>query len=340
MDETLRKQIEKLLVGQSTRDERRTLRELLERGALDDFFDREAERFLKNDTLDDMAGLTPEKHSEILEYIRNYEQSVIPISRPVWRRPWVVAAAAIAIFVVSGIGYYRSTYLQSDFVSEKTAPRTFTGRSYVQIPDGSTALLDEGSTLTVLPGFGDGTREVMLEGRAYFDVEHDPSRPFIVRTGQIVTTVLGTAFLVDTDSQKNQITITVTRGKVAVGDGKTVYDQLTPDEQLVVNTADLKFEKRNVNSEELDDWKTSYLILDDVTMERAAELIGERFNVDVSIENEDVRRCVVSVWFVNNEDLDAVMTVLSKLRQATYTINGRKVSVIGGTGCTSRVEGL
>lgn len=324
-----------MLEGQCTLEERKALLQLLKHGGLDEFFNEEADRFLMNDSPE---GIAPEKLSVIREYIRNYEgPAVIPIDRPTRSRVrWAVAAAVAALVTVAGLGYYGMNSIQVDSLAMNENPFTVTGRSYVRIPDGTTALLDSGSTLTVSPDFGKGTREVNLQGKAFFDVKHDPSRPFIVRTGKIVTTVLGTAFLVDTDSKSGQVTITVTRGKVAVGDGKTIYDHLTPDQQLTVNTTDFRFEKKTANVEDIDSWQSGYLILDNVTMGQAAKLIGERFNVEVSIENDDVRQCVVSVWFVNNENLDVVMTVLSKLRHATYTINGKKVTVTGGTACTTQ----
>jgi ferric-dicitrate binding protein FerR (iron transport regulator) len=331
VDNNLKQRIEKLLAGECSSEERKALLQLLKHGDLDDFFDWESDRFLQEDAPEGAPAIPPEKLSAIKAYIRNHERSVISLNAGGWNRRWAIAAA-VALFVAAGLGYYKLRDVQQESISGNN-PYTVTGRNYVRIPDGSTALLDEGSTLTVLPGFGKASREVKVQGKAYFDVTHDASKPFIVHTGPIVTTVLGTAFLVDTRSNKDQVTITVTRGKVAVGDGKTVYDQLTPDQQLTVNTTDFRFKKRTVNAEEVNAWKTRYLVLDDVTMEQAARRIGERFDVSVTIQNEDVKQCVVSVWFVNNEDLEMVMTVLSKLRNATYTINGKNVTVTGGTGC-------
>jgi len=333
VDNNLKQRIEKLLAGECTGEERKALVQLLKQGNLDEFFDRETERFLYEDAPNGVPAIPPEKLSAIKAYIRNHDRKVVSLDTRGANRRWAVAAA-VAIFVAAGLGFYRIGQRQHESVSA-SEPYTVTGRNYVRIPDGSTALLDAGSALTISPDFGKTTREVQIQGKAYFDVKHDPEKPFIVRTGQIVTTVLGTAFLVDTRSNKDQVTITVTRGKVAVGDGKTVYDQLTPDEQLIVNTTDFRFEKRTVGAEEVDEWKTSYLVLDNVTMEEAAKPISERFHVNVHIQNEEVKQCVVSVWFVNNEDLEMVMTVLSKLRNANYTIKGRNVTVTGGTGCVT-----
>lgn len=64
----------------------------------------------------------------------------------------------------------------------------------MRLPDGSTVLLNEGSELSYSTSFGKQAREVTLTGEGYFDVQHNLSKPFKVLTGNVTTTVLGTAF--------------------------------------------------------------------------------------------------------------------------------------------------
>jgi transmembrane sensor len=69
-------------------------------------------------------------------------------------------------------------------------------RAQFRLPDGTEVLLGAGSTLRHPRAFADRSREVMLEGEAYFTVEHDERRPFRVRAGDLIATDLGTEFLV------------------------------------------------------------------------------------------------------------------------------------------------
>lgn len=62
----------------------------------------------------------------------------------------------------------------------------------VVLPDGTEAYLYASSKLTYPSSFVGGTRDVVLEGEAYFKVTHDASHPFIIHTANATTRVLGT----------------------------------------------------------------------------------------------------------------------------------------------------
>lgn len=65
---------------------------------------------------------------------------------------------------------------------------------HLTLPDGTTVVLQANSRLRYPEKFTGNTREITLSGEAYFDVAHDAQKPFIIHTGKIRTTVLGTAF--------------------------------------------------------------------------------------------------------------------------------------------------
>jgi transmembrane sensor len=196
----------------------------------------------------------------------------------------------------------------------------FSDRQVVRLPDGSTVLLNKGSELSYDPDqFGTKNREVNLIGEGFFDISHDPSRPFLVHTGKITTTVLGTAFNINSFLHKNEVRVTVTRGKVQVGDEKTTYAMITPDQEIIVNTATNAFVKQTVKTEVVTEWKDKFLIMDNVTMSEAVDLIGGRFNVRLVFANEDLKKCRVSASFLNDEDLDHVLKVIGTVNQITFT---------------------
>lgn len=62
----------------------------------------------------------------------------------------------------------------------------------VVLPDGTEAYLYAKSKLTYPSAFVGNTRDVVLEGEAYFKVTHDASHPFIIHTANATTRVLGT----------------------------------------------------------------------------------------------------------------------------------------------------
>lgn len=86
----------------------------------------------------------------------------------------------------------------------------------INLPDGTSVILKQGSSLRYAAKFNGHTREVHLSGEAYFEVKKDPSRPFLVYSNELVTKVLGTSFSVKAWKDDKKFKVTVTTGKVAV----------------------------------------------------------------------------------------------------------------------------
>jgi transmembrane sensor len=89
-------------------------------------------------------------------------------------------------------------------------------RARFRLPDGTEVLLGAGSTLRHPRAFAERSREVTLEGEAYFAVEHDEHRPFRVRAGDLIATDLGTEFLVRAYPEHEGARVVVRSGTVAV----------------------------------------------------------------------------------------------------------------------------
>lgn len=139
-------------------------------------------------------------------------------------------AASIAACVVFAGGYI--DHVSHDYVTGAGERRA------VALADGTRVLMNGDSALDV--SFKDGTRKVTLaRGEAYFDVVHDPSRPFTVAAGGGRVRDIGTAFSVR--RQGDGAVVTVARGEVEVevdpaGAG-LVHPVLTADEATVYGGA-------------------------------------------------------------------------------------------------------
>ncbi len=105
--------------------------------------------------------------------------------------------------------------------------------STIQLPDSSTVDLYPGATLQYPQKFSSLKRDVQLEGKAFFSIKHQKSRPFTVQTGMLKTIVLGTSFWVDATKNNKVISVKVKTGKVGLvsGDQPTVF--LLPSERAV-----------------------------------------------------------------------------------------------------------
>jgi ferric-dicitrate binding protein FerR (iron transport regulator) len=101
-----------------------------------------------------------------------------------------VAAAVILLFFV-----FKNRF---PGFREKEAMRSFASangeRKTLQLPDGSGVTLNGGSKISIPGNYGSASRDIYLEGEAFFDVKHNKELPFIVHTPAMDVKAVGTAF--------------------------------------------------------------------------------------------------------------------------------------------------
>lgn len=207
-------------------------------------------------------------------------------------------------------------------------------RRFINLPDGSTVALNENSSIEVGKHFiVNGKREVYLTGEAYFDIVHDFSRPFIVHTGKIQTTVLGTAFNINASSKTGTVIVTVTRGKVKVGDKSRTFNVIDPYEQMVFNRNLTRHFKKPIDVGPVVAWKNEDIYFDDVTISNVAGQLKERFNVSIIFSNELIRDCRFSATFLKTQSLEQILNVIAEFNQIKYHYKDKNTIVLDGHGC-------
>lgn len=204
---------------------------------------------------------------------------------------------------------------------------------WIKLADGTSVHLNDNSRLIYPASFaGKKNREVTLIGEAYFDVKHQNAHPFIIHTGNINTTVLGTAFNISAYRAAVAVTVTVNRGKVMVQKGKQTIAVLTPNQQLAWTAQNQTPVKETVNASQALVWAAGDLIMDDITLETAAAMISKRYGVKVEFKNDKVRACRFTAAFLNRNDLNQVLRVVGEISGATLELKNGTV-FIDGPGC-------
>jgi transmembrane sensor len=140
-----------------------------------------------------------------------------------WREPalrW--AAAAMLVLGGAGAAWWLPKYTPAQVATATPPAPKWVRRTNTKLPqetielaDGSLVTLYAGSTLKYQEGVASGRREVYLVGQAFFKVAKNPARPFLVYTDKLVTTVLGTSFLVTAYTNKKSW-VAVREGRVSV----------------------------------------------------------------------------------------------------------------------------
>jgi transmembrane sensor len=147
---------------------------------------------------------------------------------------WAAAITGIVLAAWSWSAINNNKHKEeNEFIAKKGS------KTRMLLPDGSTVWLNAGSGITYDPGFSGNTREVTLQGEAYFDVVKMPDKPFIVHAGNINIRVLGTAFNVKSYTEEPNVETTLIHGLVQItrttdkpGQAQAIY--LHPNQKIVL----------------------------------------------------------------------------------------------------------
>jgi transmembrane sensor len=194
----------------------------------------------------------------------------------------------------------------------------------LMLPDGSMVKLNSESSLKYPTSF-DTQREVHLQGEAYFEVERDTLKPFIVETGEVRTEVLGTSFNINYSPGDSMVQVAVTSGKVAVT-SQHVNEKfyLLPREVLTCETA--KFTKSYFDEDLLLGWKDGILAFENAGIDEITGRLSAWYDVDFEIKGSTGMKRKFSGKF-KNRTLRDVLKGISYSSNFEFSIQQDKVII-------------
>jgi transmembrane sensor len=269
--------------------------------------------------------------TEIEETISEPKVVVMPPRKTLWRS----IAAVAALLAISFTVYLEWSVIQSKLhtVQLTTLNVSANQKKQITLADGSRVWVNAGSELKYPKDFTGTTREVYLSGEAYFDVKHDATKPFIIHTGKVITTVLGTAFNIKEDKNLHTIVVTVTRGKVSVANGDQPLGIITPNQQISFNIVNEEHFQKDIDAKQVIAWQESDIRFEDITFADAAAQLQQRFKVKIGFGNDKIKNCRFTGTALKGEKLDKILKVLCDFNNATYQTKADGSIIINGPGC-------
>lgn len=240
-------------------------------------------------------------------------------------------AASIALLIMVGFAFY---YFNNGF-SIRTHAANQVEQKYtkkgekltLRLPDGTTVKLNSNSSLSYLSGFSNNLREVHLEGEAYFDVKKDPAHPFVIHTGEISTTVLGTEFNVRSYGEENSIEVAVVEGKVKVKDGRERYLLLAPNEVSTFTKDKKAFRKSTRDISRIVAWNKNILVFENASAAEVWKKLENWYGVNIIINNASNIEGRYNGEY-ENESLETVLRGISFASGFSYEIDEYKNVII------------
>lgn len=244
MNDRLTELLSRKLAGEATTEEMQELREWLQSNPGDQYFAEILHTYWHHRSDQYFHDHTADQHfAHILEMASGEEE--FPDSRPtrsgILRKIRRTAVAAAVIGAIATAGWLLKPQSKATETQELRNNEVVAGRgirSKIVLPDGTQVSLNSDSKLQYAGDFTGRTREVTLEGEAYFDVVKDADRPFIVHTSAIDVRVLGTSFNVKSYPKENTVEATLIHGMIEVTNKNKPEAPkiiLRPKEKLVFN---------------------------------------------------------------------------------------------------------
>jgi transmembrane sensor len=201
------------------------------------------------------------------------------------------------------------------------------------LPDSSEIWLNSGSSISFPQNLKNAPlRTVKLIGEAFFKVKRDPAHPFIVKSENIQTKVLGTSFNIR--AWKNyRPEVTVLTGKVAVSrdsaGGQSAAIHLLPNQKAIYDIKTASLLRENVeDAKTAIEWRIGKMHFDKTPMQAVFQTISRKYAVKI-VSDQSFDNCELTAKF-DNVDIKQVLRTLELTFDIHYTINKQIIYIKGG----------
>ena len=227
-------------------------------------------------------------------------------------------AAVILIFIVTPLLEYKvlrhNPQAESQYDFAKVIKENPAGQKVrINLPDGSIAWLNGASKVGYEAHFDDSIRLVELKGEAFFEVMKDASRPFVVHSGHLWTTALGTSFNINAYPDENTVRISLVSGKVKVENdiGRKKDVTLNPGHEVVYHEEGSNdFEERKFDADEVTGWKEGKLIFKGADYQEVLDRLKIWYGVNITTIGEPPAHFQLTTTYDN----ETLINILKNIR--------------------------
>lgn len=230
-----------------------------------------------------------------------------------------LAAASLALFALCATWFVANRNSATVKEAKNGEPILIT------LPDQSTVLLSRGSLITYPKTFGK-IREVQFTGEAFFVIQRDTARPFVVKAEGVTATVLGTSFMVNT-FRNNETDVTVVTGKVEVAAKGNERLVLTSGQIAKVDKKSGNMVRQGMKVDVEKQLPNNTLKFDGIPMREAANIIERRYGVEIHFDDKSLERRLIKSDY-KNQPLENVIESLSFIQDMKYEKKGNKIFFI------------
>jgi ferric-dicitrate binding protein FerR (iron transport regulator) len=244
-------------------------------------------------------------------------------------------AAAVVLIALGGIafwywnGHKKTGGDMASMVQKHNARGT---KSTIELEDGSKIWLNADSKLQYPEVFTGNTREVYLNGEAFFEVAKNPARPFIIHLANGTVRVLGTSFNIRAYDNEKVVETSVATGKVAFIPKKQKSTQtldtffITPNNKVRYTLEEELVDVVPTTASEDKAWTEGRLTFKDMALEEIAIELERNFGKKVTFLDEAPKHYRLTGSFQNNS-LDEIMYYLTQTKDFYYKVTNSELLI-------------
>ncbi|MCE1197465.1 MAG: FecR domain-containing protein [Marinilabiliales bacterium] len=209
----------------------------------------------------------------------------------------------------------------------------FGKKSIIELADGTRVWLNAGSKFAFPSAFDAKSREVFLDGEAFFDVAKNPEKPFFVKTHDISVRVLGTKFDISAYSSDLNVVTVLLEGSIS--QHKNEKMRLMGDETLLKPNQKAVYDKfkqttqvtEERHTEYFTDWRDGWLTCKKVNLTDVFSRLERYYNVRITYTSPTPSNDVISGKLDLKESIDQVMNVLKDVAGIRYRIDNNNILI-------------
>lgn len=230
-----------------------------------------------------------------------------------------IAAASIAL-ILSFTAYM--ILLNANETVETLITQTYPADiRLLRLPDGSRVWVNENTIIEFPKEFNGDTRNVTLKGEAFFEVQKNPSKPFIITSGLIKTTVLGTSFNIKAYEGHLPL-VKVRTGKVKVQNKNNTVFLVRGDAAVYMPTSDMLVKRR---ADEIEPQYVKMLIdIDGLTLDEAIKRLQKEYSFKLEYSTKELKELKLK------GTLDAKQGIKGMLETLAFALNANVKEISPG----------
>ena len=201
------------------------------------------------------------------------------------------------------------------------------GEYRIELEDGTKIWMNSESRLRYPVAFFNDTREVYLEGEAYFEVAKDPECPFFVEMEGVEVRVYGTSFNVNTH-QKGCIQTVLVKGSIGVKVlASGTESVIKPGQMAEFKQGNTKVDVKEVNVAVYTDWKDGIFRFENQRLEDILTVLSNWYDVDVFYQTPSVKELHFSGYMERYKDVRVILEAITLSTGVTFSIQGKTIIV-------------